>query len=334
MRARLERRPWAPIEVTVLPWADQDKSMETSAAEHGVPHVRLAGPLATPGVVLYRHRDAEAAREDRTARRRVTVVGVVGLLVLTVIGLALVRRAVVRERDATRLRDDFIANVSHELRTPLTSVCLHAEMLAEEDPPPERRREMARVVRAEGGRLAALVDDLLDFAALERGVRRIEPEPVDLAAAVREAAAPYETLAAREGVDLAVEVEAEEVVALADAHALGRILANLLSNAWRHGRPSQDGAPGRIRIRAADDSFLGPLVEVVDDGPGIQASERGAVFERFRRGRGSARVEGTGLGLALGRELARAMDGELELVEDADGTVFRLTLPPASDLEA
>ena len=110
------------------------------------------------------------------------------------------------------------------------------------------------MVKAEGGRLAALVDDLLDFAALEQGVRRIEPEPVDLARAVREAGGALRDAGGRARAwSSTVDVPDGELVALADAHALSRILANLLSNAWRHGRPSRDGAPGRIRIRAYDD---------------------------------------------------------------------------------
>jgi signal transduction histidine kinase len=207
-------------------------------------------------------------------------------------------------------------------------VCLHAEMLAEEDPPPERRRHLAEVVRAEGARLAALVDDLLDFAALERGARRLEPAPVDLSRAAREAAMPYATLGEREGVC----VEAPRnggVVALADPHALSRILANLLGNAWRHGRPARAGGPGRIRVSVADGPR--PSVEVRDDGPGVPPGERALVFERFRRGRAAAGREGAGIGLSLSRDLARAMGGDLVVEDDGAETVFRLTLPAVEE---
>jgi signal transduction histidine kinase len=256
----------------------------------------------------------------------------VSLFFLTAIGLALVRRALAREQAARRLRDDFVANVTHEIRTPLTSVVLHAEMLAEGDLSAERRREAARVVEAEGARLAALVDDLLDFSALERGARRLEPEPVNVAAAVRQVAAPWRTLAERERVDFEVDVPDAPLPALADPHALTRILANLLGNAWKHGRPSRNGGGSRLRVRAVGGPE--PFVEVRDDGPGIPEDERATVFERFRRGWRAARTQGTGIGLALSRDLARAMGGDLAVVEDPEETVFRLTLPPVPETRA
>ncbi len=101
------------------------------------------------------------------------------------------------------------------------------------------------------------------------------------------------------------------------------------------GRPGAERA-GRIRVRVIS-AATAPAVEVRDDGPGIVRAEREVVFERFRRGSTAhphaRRVEGTGLGLALSRELARAMGGELAIVDDPEETVFRLTLPPVPDLE-
>ena len=312
---------WAASSVRAAPLWKEIEARTT-------PRLVLPGPLGVDGLVVFWHRDQDALRAGRTTRRTLTLAGIAALFLLMAIGLLVVRRAVGRERAARRLQDEFVSNVSHELRTPLASVLLHAEMLAEDDPGPSpgRRAARARVVRAEGARLAGLVEDLLDFSALERGARRLEPELVDLAQAVRAAAAPYATLAEAEGVELVVESPDGEVATFADPHALSRILANLLSNAWRHGRPSRDGAPGRIRVRVLD----GPpdvTVEVEDDGPGIPPEERALVFERFRRGRDAGARPGAGLGLALARDLARSMEGDLALREDRPGTVFRLRLP-------
>jgi len=273
------------------------------------------------------HRNETDLLADVASSRRWTIVGVLSLVGVIGLGLVLGRSALAREREARRLKDDFLANVSHELRTPLTSVCLHADLLAESGLTEPQRRAHAEVVRAEGARLSALVDDLLDFAALERGSRRLEPEPVDLAAAAERAVAPFRVLADREGVTLTLELAPGETLALADPHALGRILSNLVGNAWKHGRPSRDGGPGRLVIRAwvADGR---PSVDVVDDGPGIPPNERAHLFERFRRGAAAGKTRGVGLGLALSRDLARALGGDLSVVEDPARTVFRLTLPP------
>jgi signal transduction histidine kinase len=253
-------------------------------------------------------------------RRLLTAVGSAGLLCLLLSGTFLARRALLKERAALALRNDFIANVSHELRTPLTSVRMHAEMLAEGGLDEGRRRSYAAVVEAEGARLSALVEDLLDFAALERGTRRLEPEPTDLGRVAAAMADAWRPIAARDGVMLEAEA-ASPLAALADATALSRILGNLIQNALRHGRPK------RISLRAA----AGPALEVADDGAGIEASERERIFERFHRGKAS---KGAGLGLALSRELARAMGGDLALVDRAGETCFRLSLPRVPEADA
>jgi signal transduction histidine kinase len=263
-----------------------------------------------------------AGLEASARRRRVlTALGSVGLLSFLLCGTYLARRALLRERAARQLRDDFIANVSHELRTPLTSVRMHAEMLAEGGLDEARRRGYAAVVEAEGARLSALVEDLLDFAALERGTRRLEPEPTDLGEVARGAAGAWRPVAERDGTALDVEAASPSPVALADPTALSRILGNLIQNAFRHARAK------RIVLRAV----AGPALEVADDGAGIEASERGKLFERFHRG---TRSKGAGIGLALSRELARAMGGDLALLDRPGETCFRLALPAAPEVEA
>ena len=281
------------------------------------------------------HGEADAVRGQQRQRRWWLSGGVFLLFAVTLLGLFLTRRAVAQERAARRMRDEFIANVTHEVRTPLTSVLLHSEILADEDTErvdETKRREHAQVVRAQGKRLAQLVDDMLDFSALERGTRTLESVPVDLGAACREAAAPYGILAEREGTDLACEVDGDEVPAMADPAALARVLANLLGNAWKHGRPSRDGHAGRIRI-AAHDVDGRPVVDVADDGPGIPKEERDQIFARFGRGRGAKKKEGAGIGLALSRDLAQAMGGDLVVFEAEGETIFRLQLEALPDWE-
>jgi signal transduction histidine kinase len=245
----------------------------------------------------------------------------IGLLLASIgLGTVLVRRALLRERGARALRDDFIANVSHELKTPLTSVRMYAAMLADPALDAGSRERHGAIAEAEAARLCALVDDLLDFVALERGRRRLEPEPVDLAAAARSLAAVWHVRAAGAGMRIECRADREQP-GLVDATALLRILTNLLQNACRHGRPSRDGSPSRIVVEVGP----GPVVEVRDNGPGVPAADRERIFGRFERARRGG--EGAGLGLALSRGLAEGCGGCLVCIDSGAETVFRLTLP-------
>jgi signal transduction histidine kinase len=290
--------------------------------------IEVPRPMGEPLAITLRHGGAASLERDVARRKAWAAVAVGAMLAVVLLGLLLTRRAVAREREAVRLRDEFLANVSHELRTPLTSVSLHAELLARPELSPEKRREHVEVVQAESARLSALVEDLLDFSALERGARRLEPEPVDLGAAVARSLAPYRVLAERQGVRLAAPPAPRTIEALVDGQALARILANLLANAFKHGTPARDGGTPTVRVLVQGGAGR-TEVEVRDNGPGIPRDERVRLFERFQRGRAAGRRPGTGLGLSLSRSLARAMGGDLAYVEDPGETVFRLTLPSA-----
>ena len=287
--------------------------------------------LGRPAIVRLYHLDSHLHGKQRGTRRLVLTLTVAGLLAVSLLGLWLVRRAALRERDARRLRDDFIANVTHEVRTPLASVMLHAEMLGEPGLDEQGRGRAIDVVKAEGARLGGLVEDMLDFSALEAGKRALEPEPVDLGEAARKTVAPYVVLAEREGVTVDLQTGDGVTEALADPAALSRILSNLLANAWKHGRPSRTGSAGTLAVSVGEDA-RGAYVDVSDDGPGIPAADRGRIFDRFGQGRATAPSTGAGLGLALARELARAQGGDLELRDEPERTVFRLRLAPVPDL--
>jgi signal transduction histidine kinase len=201
---------------------------------------------------------------------------------------------------------------------------MYAEMLADGQISPEQREQYGRVVDAEGARLAALVDDMLDFSALERGARVLDIEPVDVAGLARGTVDAWGPLAEREGVELELEISAG-ATALADATALSRILSNLLQNALKYGQPTRDGGTPRIRVE-----FDGMLT-VCDNGPGVSTEERAVIFDRFRRGADAGNKAGAGIGLALSRELARAMNGDLMVEDDGTWTRFTLRLPPVPE---
>jgi signal transduction histidine kinase len=338
LRVRRLLDPAQAILQAVLPtWMATTRNVRVALpSAHGSPApaddvlvLRVVVPsLRGTTTTLELSRDLARLNQSVGRRRTWTSVAVGSLLAVVLLGLFLTRRAVLREQEAVRLRDDFLANVSHELRTPLTSVSLHADLLARPDVTPPKRAEHVEVVRAEGARLAALVEDLLDFAALERGARRLAPEPVPVLPAVERAIAPYRVLAEQAGSVLALDLAPpapRDLEALADPQAVARILANLVGNAFKHGRPTREGVRPTVRVRVAAQAGR-VVVEVRDNGPGVPREERAQLFERFRRGRAAGARPGTGLGLALSRALARAMGGDLVWAQEGDETVFRLTL--------
>ncbi|HEU5261311.1 MAG TPA: HAMP domain-containing sensor histidine kinase [Gemmatimonadales bacterium] len=228
-----------------------------------------------------------------------------------------------REYELARLRADFVSGVSHELRTPLAQIRMFSETLLlgrvrSED---ERRRSL-EIVDQEARRLTHLVENLLHFSRSERQVTRLSPAPARLAPLVREAVEGFAPLATARGVTLRVEA-GEEVVASVDADALRQMLLNLLDNAVKYGPPGQLVTVGVVATPTC------ARIWVDDEGPGIPPADRERVWDRFwrlERDRGSA-IAGTGIGLAVVRELV-ALHGGRAWVEDApSGARFVIELP-------
>jgi PAS domain S-box-containing protein len=238
-----------------------------------------------------------------------------------------------RERDlaaaADRAKSDFLSRVSHELRTPLNGVLGFAQLLcAEESRLTPGHAEWARHILSSGRHLLALVDDVLDLSALQSGQLRLQLEPVDLAAVVQEVL----TMSAADA--QAAQVRLPLLPALpgqAAARVRGdrtrclQIVANLVSNAIKYNRR---GGHVQITLQAADG--LARLA-VCDDGPGIAREQQARLFEPFERlAAARSTTKGTGLGLAVSRQLAQAMGGTIELDSDSGrGACFTLQLPLA-----
>lgn len=216
------------------------------------------------------------------------------------------------------LRRKLLADVAHELRTPLTTIQGHLEALRDGVLPPEPGT--FAVLHDEAARLGRLVADLELLARTEAAGLSLERASTDLADAGREAAAELGAAFRSKGVALELALAAGPVVG--DASRLSQIARNLLSNALKftpgdgHVRVSTGRAPGQAYL------------EVRDDGPGIEPPDLPYVFERFWRGRNVADVSGSGIGLTVARELARAHGGEISVTsEPGRGAVFRLVLP-------
>jgi CheY-like chemotaxis protein len=237
---------------------------------------------------------------------------------------------------ANRAKSEFLANVSHEIRTPLHGILGMAQVLARDEQLNDDQQARVGLVRQSGQALLELLNDLLDLAKIEAGKLTLQSVDYRPAAIAEAACAPFESLAADKGLTLELKLAAlEGVTWTGDPLRLQQVLANLVSNAVKF------TAHGRISVRAEVVSAGEVEFRVSDTGIGIPPERLAEVFEKFAQLESAKdrRFGGTGLGLALSRELAELMGGVLQ-VESAPGigSVFRLRMPvtvaQASHIEA
>ncbi len=258
-----------------------------------------------------------------------TVAPLVAAVILSLwISVYFVARAIRREAAVAQLQSDFVAAVSHEFRSPLTTVRQLAEMLEMGQVPSEDRRMMYyHLLAKEAKRLQRLVETLLDFGRMEAGEQRYRMEPLDIASLVQRVEIEFSSQSQESGRRVEITGPRNECRVLADPEALTLALRNLVDNAIKYSPCDAvvlidwAEANGRVSIR------------VVERGPGIDAPEREKVFHKFVRGRAAAdsNVKGTGVGLAMVRQIVAAHGGEV-LLESVlgQGCTFTLILPTRS----
>jgi len=236
-----------------------------------------------------------------------------------------------RLREQEQARRTFVATASHELRTPLASLQLMLGLLSEElesdTPDVADAREQAAAAQRQTNRLSQLAGALLDLSRLDAGLP-LRREVLALDDTCRAVIAEFGPRAEAAAAPIKL-IAPGHCWAAADPGAIAQIVRILLDNALRF---SPAGAPVRVVVDAADGQAT---VSVADTGPGVAADDRDRVFDRFERGRETAGDSGFGLGLAIGRELARRMDGDLLLTDGGAGARFVLTVPaaPPDELE-
>jgi len=229
-----------------------------------------------------------------------------------------------RLRESEQHKRDLISMVSHEIRTPLASVVGFTSLLLEREFPPDEQRRYLEIVDQQARRLAGLAGDFLDVQLLEGRGLSFDYAPFDLVELANEQARLFFSHTSDHTIDL--DVPDEAVVVNADRDRIAQVIGNLLSNAIKY---SPSG--GRVRFLLTANEKRAEF-SVVDEGMGIPEAERARIFEKFFRGTEAASaIGGTGLGLAVAREIVTSHGGRIEVEsEPGRGSTFVVRLPRVS----
>ena len=225
-----------------------------------------------------------------------------------------INRLLERIRELMGQQRRFVADAAHELRSPLTALSVQAQNLQQAETL-ETMRERAKPLQAGIQRACKLTEQLLSLARIQAGAG--EAATVDVAAMVRELIAEYLPAAEAKGIDLGLD-EAAAFSLSGAPETLRLVLRNALENALKF---APEGGEVTLRLRSENDSAI---IEIVDNGPGIPASERERVFDPFYRTAG-ATGSGSGLGLTIAREAAANLGGSVSLLDrpEGSGLIFR-----------
>lgn len=283
-----------------------------------------------------------ARQQSKLARQRLLLWGL-ALGTLLLISLVIVYRRYYHEKQRAaallatqneqlqhldRAKSTFFANISHEFRTPLTLIMGPLEE-AIDTVREFSLRDQLLIARRNAQHLLQLVVELLDLSRLEAGTLRIQKEPVQVLPRLRRLVEAFRSLATQKQIELRMEAQFDEdLTILIDGPKLDKIVTNLLGNALKFS-PKDSQVTWRARWQSTTDDQGVLEVDISDEGPGISEEEQVDIFERYYQGRQDQPPQGgTGIGLALARELATAMNGELTVSSRLQqGSTFRLRLP-------
>ncbi|WP_052463560.1 ATP-binding protein [Thermotoga caldifontis] len=248
--------------------------------------------------------------------------------VLLVIADVTNTKEVERLKAIDQLKTEFVANISHELKTPLAAIKAYAETIltSMEMLDQQTLNEFVQIIYRESQHLESILEELLDFSKLEQKTLVLEKTTFDLTGLVRETMKSLEELARSKQVRLEL-LTREPVLVRADQKRLRQVVMNLLSNGVKYSKENESDRYVRVKIERKDDKVL---LEVSDNGIGIPKEYHQKVFERFFR-LGTVmdyRVEGTGLGLTIAKQIVELHGGRIWLEsEPGVGTTVYVELP-------
>lgn len=219
-----------------------------------------------------------------------------------------------------RLRTDLLASVSHELRTPVTSIRGMIQAVKDGVVTGSEAEEFMQICMNESKRLQTMVNELLDFSAMETDQIHASKEKVELSLLIGEVITQLQTMTKFAALDLIAELPSSDITCIGDPTHLKQILFNLISNSAAAGAK-------QIKIKASREEGI-IRIDISDNGKGIPAEEAPFIFERYYRGDSRRKKkQGMGLGLPICQLLAKANDGKVELLQSApSGTIFRIHL--------
>jgi signal transduction histidine kinase len=235
---------------------------------------------------------------------------------------------VTQQRLADRSRNGFVAQATHELRTPLTNIRLYVEAIVErEDQDPAERAQCLNVINEEVRRLERIVGDMLSVSELEAGSLSLMSDDVRLDAMFAQLEADFQMQAKEKQINLEFRLPPKLPVIQADRDKIMMAVGNLVGNALKY---TPEGGDVTVTVGTPAGMLT---VEVADTGIGISEQDSAQVFEKFYRAkdRRLANITGSGLGLALARQIVRKHGGDITLVSVLDkGCTFTLSLPAAA----
>jgi signal transduction histidine kinase/ABC-type multidrug transport system ATPase subunit len=291
-KARKLEGPTGDYVVVVFPTPGGSGALVARWLTHAVPAdgLGLMEDAANSLRLAYERRESERAREEAAALRR-----------------------------SQGLQRDFLSRLSHELRTPLTAIRGYASSLMQADVTWDGESEQRFLSRigAESARLNRLVDDLLDFSAIESSTLRLQRDWCDLRLVLDAAVA---VVAPSSPAAVTTSCSPDLPVAWVDHDRLEQVFVNLLDNALRHNPPGT-----RVWVDAACDGPGGIVVSVRDDGSGVPPELEASLFQLRQRRLGA--TAGAGLGLSIAKGIIDAHGGRIELEHTDRGTQFSIHLP-------
>lgn len=280
-----------------------------------LPHWEVAAYLRDPG---------QFSRNAATIRRSLGLL-IAGLVAAIGIGSWLIVLDVRQQLLLARQKTDFVSNVSHELKTPLTSIRMFSELLSEgKVADPSKQRQYSRIIESEASRLTRLINNVLDFARMERNEKRYDRAPFSLRDLVEDTCSHYRPHLEANGYRLTCEAGDQSLELIGDRDAISQVLVNLVSNAEKYGGDAKEIAVTLTRREG------NALIQVLDRGPGVPRGAEKKIFEQFYRAHDSLNsgIQGAGLGLTLARQIARSHGGDVGYAARAGGgSCFEVRLP-------